>query len=75
MLDIQQSSYFPVSSKYRYDVSSRSENSKLSKQFPEGHNLHEDLEVKILQDKLASKPMRQFYEDLRICRLQTLQPT
>ena len=52
-----------------------SEKSKLSKQFPEGHYLNEDVGVKTLQDKLASKPMRQFYGDFRISRLQTLQLT
>ena len=46
---IQESSYLHVFSKHRYVVSSRPENSELSKHLSEGHNLSEDL--KILQDQ------------------------
>ena len=75
MLYIHECSYLPVFSNYKYDILSISEKSKLSKQFPEGHYLNEDVGVKTLQDKLASKPLRQFYGDFRISRLQTLQLT
>ena len=47
----------------------------MSKRFSEGHKLNEDLKIKILQDRLTSKPVHQFHEDLWICCLETLQPT
>ena len=62
-------------SKHRYDINNRPENNELSKHLSTNHDINNSLKVQILQDNLPNKAMRKFYEDLWICRLQTLQPT
>ena len=50
-------------SKHHYDIKNRPDNSELAKHFNESHNLNNDLNVIILQNKIKTAAARRYHED------------
>ena len=61
-------------SKHRYDIKNRPDNSEPAKYFHESHNINDNLNVTILQNKIKTAATRRYRKNKWICELKTLDP-